>query len=149
MSVAASEAQRSLLLMCSLSLLACHQPSVRRWGPQSHEAGCIREHPVRLKLDPDSLATTETPRGLTLPRPLFDGVMRSGKNYVKYTISICSGAQPVIRSVEQSTGFVDLDHFLDAHMAEIGIAQPDSGCATASIILGPFDRACETQPIAD
>lgn len=73
-----------------------------------------------------------------LPPPLVNSVMRSGKNRVMYTIPICGGAPLPISSVERSTGFVDLDRFLDSHLADIGISRPSSGCATASIILGPF-----------
>jgi len=99
--------------------------------------------PVRLALDPEQLATAETPRELALPSPLIERVIQSGQDSVVYTIAVCSGAPPVVGGVTHSTGFADVDRFLDTRIAELGLDLPSAGCATVTIILLGFERACE------
>lgn len=83
-------------------------------------------------------AIAETPRELAVPEPLIVSVMRTGKDRLWYQVEMCSGL--VVRRVEHSTGFPDLDQHLDAHLGELGLAVSD--CQTVSLMLD-FSRACD------
>jgi hypothetical protein len=132
-----------LFAACALQLVACgpaaHPPPAR---PRAYPA-CVREHPVNLAVDPSSLATAATPHAIDIPVPLWETVMRSGIDTVWYAGEVCGGAPPTFFSVEHSTGFPDLDRFLDEHISELGLDLPTWGCVSASIRLRQVDRGCD------
>jgi hypothetical protein len=97
--------------------------------------------PVPLALQSDA-ATTGTPRELPVPEAVILEVVRSGKSRTMYTIEVCGDAPPTVGHVERSTGFADLDRFLDQHLADLRLELPASTCATTTVILS-FDRACD------
>lgn len=96
-------------------------------------------------IEPQALATDATPRGLTLPLPLVESVVRAGKDAVIYRMEVCGGAPPTVISVEQSTRFPDVDQFIDSHITDLGLDLPTSGCVGAEIILRSFSRAYDVQ----
>jgi hypothetical protein len=103
----------------------------------------VRVFPVRLVIDPSTLVTENTPRQLTLPTSIVESVSRTGKDRLWYAVSICSGSPPLISTVEHSTGFADLDRFLDTRIPDLNLDLPSSGCTTATLVLANLDAACE------
>jgi hypothetical protein len=96
-----------------------------------------------LTVLPEQLATATTPRELALPVPILEEVGRTGLDAVSYSVAVCGGEKPSVGDVAHSTGFVDLDHLLDAKVVEFGLELPASGCVTSTIYLRGFSRACE------
>jgi hypothetical protein len=74
--------------------------------------------------------------------------MRSGKDTVWYTGTVCGGAPPTVFSVEHSTGFPELDRFLDEHISELGLDLPTWGCVSARLMLRHVDRGCDPPQVA-
>lgn len=149
MAVVNTALQRLLVGGCAVLVVACHRPATRPdYAPRRYPA-CVRVLPVGLYVEPKELATAATPRDLTLPESLIKPVVRAGIDNVRYSASVCGGARPLVDSVQQSTGFPDLDHFLDAHVADLGLALPDSGCTTVALVLVKFFNACEPPQTAD
>jgi hypothetical protein len=103
----------------------------------------VRVHPVNVVVDPKSLTSDATPAGIDIPVPLMVSVLRSGKDTVSYAGEICGGAPPVVFSVEHSTGFPELDRFLDEHISDLGLDLPTWGCVSANIVLRQIDRGCD------
>ena len=136
----------SCIPLISLQLVGCgpaaHAPPAPPAPPREYPA-CARVHPVPVTVDPTSLTSAATPPGIDIPVPLMVSVMRSGKDTVWYSGEVCGGAPPVVFSVEHSTGFPELDRFLDEHISELGLDLPTWGCVSASIMLRHVDRGCE------
>ena len=97
---------------------------------------CTKIHPVPITIAPPEVATAATPRELAVPESLILEVQRTGLIRVSYTPAGCAGAH--------SSKFPDLDRFLDAHVADLGLTQP--GCYT---IWLSFGGACDVPQTLD
>lgn len=140
---------RMLLVACLGLVVACERPvAPPSTIPSRQPQSCLRVFPVRIRILPEELTTAATPRKLALPSPLIESVMRLGKDYVRYTVTVCGGAPSFVSGVVDSTGADDLDRFLDARIPELGIDLPISGCSTVTIVLGTFMFACEAPQFA-
>ena len=148
-------ALRLLLIACLCHVAACHSP-VAKPPPvlPAHSPLCARVRPVWMTVQPETLVKSGTTapssgstfRTMAIPPPLIEAVLTAGKSTVFYTVEVCGGTPPSVRSVEHSTGFPDLDHFVDSRIPDLDLELPPSGCVTATIILHDLDRACDVQP---
>ena len=102
--------RRSLLATCALQLAGCGPAAHPPPAPPREYPACVRVHPVNLVVDPKSLTTAATPRGIDIPIPLMQSVMRSGKDTVWYTGEVCGGAPPVVNCTYTSGGLEDCSH---------------------------------------
>ena len=104
---------------------------------------CVRERPVKLRVRPDKATTVETPVELTLPTDILVSVIRSGKSLTMYEVSVCTGARPFVGHVARSTGFPELDRFLEPRVGDLRLVLPRSGCTDVTLVLGRFEDACD------
>jgi hypothetical protein len=123
-------------------LVACCSPQPAARARPRSEPQCVRTFPVPFVLRPSTLATESTPGELTLPTAIVESISRAGRSHLMYTVTVC-GVPPVITGVERSTGFADLDRFLDASVLELSLNLPGPGCTSVTLVLEHAHRACE------
>jgi hypothetical protein len=139
---------RLLFAACALQFAGCGPVAHPPPAPSRVYPACFRVHPVSVIVDPGSLATAATPPGIDIPIPLMQSVMRSGKETVWYAGEVCGGAPPVVFSVEHSTGFPELDRFLDEHISELGLDLPTWSWVSARLMLRHVDRGWDPPQVA-